>query len=368
VEIIYQRVAGIDVGQKEVAVTVRIPATGPGAPRVEVTRKFKTLYPVLAVMAASLTELGVTHGPLPPRRDRAAGTPDRVGDNRAGPRAGLIEHPELGEVLGRITQERQMVRGSLGHQATVTLTVWRRTRADRRGPAARCRAEPPALSVLSLCGPGGAGGGYPADHMAPSQCSAWLKRSSTWPAAQQLVVAVHRTAFSELTLPSAVPPGSGGEGQRPRCTVPAQRLVQDLAEAVLDAPVVAHRPAVAGRAAVDAEEFRIASWPTGDLLPADKLLRQGRPERSIGSCRLEGSMAGDGLPLRVPSTRVTVTGSAFELCTLNWGGAKGTRTPGLLPAVHGESVRGSRVRSVSRTSGHIAGPAAPGSVRRSLSP
>ena len=73
-EIIYQRVAGIDVGQKEVAVTVRTPATGPGAPRVEVMRKFKTFYPVLAVMAAWLTELGGTHGPLPPRRDRAAGT------------------------------------------------------------------------------------------------------------------------------------------------------------------------------------------------------------------------------------------------------------------------------------------------------
>jgi transposase len=61
VEIIYQRVAGIDVGKKEVAVTVRTPAAGPGAPRVGVTRKFKTFYPVLAVMAAWLAELGVTH-------------------------------------------------------------------------------------------------------------------------------------------------------------------------------------------------------------------------------------------------------------------------------------------------------------------
>jgi transposase len=61
VEIVYERVAGIDVGKKEVAVTVRVPGDGPGAPRVEVTRKFKTFYPVLAVMAAWLVERGVTH-------------------------------------------------------------------------------------------------------------------------------------------------------------------------------------------------------------------------------------------------------------------------------------------------------------------
>jgi transposase len=60
-EIIYQRVAGIDVGKKEIAVTVRVPGAVPGAPRVEVTRKFRTFYPVLAVMAAWLGEQGVTH-------------------------------------------------------------------------------------------------------------------------------------------------------------------------------------------------------------------------------------------------------------------------------------------------------------------
>ena len=48
-EIIYERVAAIDVGKKEVAVTIRIPGDGPGTPRVERTRKFKTFYPVLAV-------------------------------------------------------------------------------------------------------------------------------------------------------------------------------------------------------------------------------------------------------------------------------------------------------------------------------
>ena len=38
-------------------------------------------------------------------------------------------------------------------------------------------------------------------------------------------------------------------------------------------------------------------------------------------------------PSECPSTRVMVTGIAFELCDLNWSGAKGTRTPGLLHAM-----------------------------------
>jgi transposase len=61
VEIIYERVAGIDVGKKEIAVTVRVPGEGPGVGRVEVTRKFKTFYPVLALMAAWLADQHVTH-------------------------------------------------------------------------------------------------------------------------------------------------------------------------------------------------------------------------------------------------------------------------------------------------------------------
>lgn len=60
-EIIYERVAGIDVGKKEVVVTVRIPGEGPGAPRGEVTRKFKTFYPVLAQMVIWLVDNRVTH-------------------------------------------------------------------------------------------------------------------------------------------------------------------------------------------------------------------------------------------------------------------------------------------------------------------
>lgn len=60
-EVIYERVAGIDVGKKEIAVTVRVPGDGPGASRSEATRKFKTFYPVLQVMVAWLAENRVTH-------------------------------------------------------------------------------------------------------------------------------------------------------------------------------------------------------------------------------------------------------------------------------------------------------------------
>jgi len=60
-ELLCERVAAIDVGKKEVAVTVRVPDGGPGVPREEVTRKYKTFYPVLAQMVAWLVENGVTH-------------------------------------------------------------------------------------------------------------------------------------------------------------------------------------------------------------------------------------------------------------------------------------------------------------------
>ena len=60
-ELMYERVAAIDVGKKEIAVTVRVPGNSPGAARAEVTRKFKTFYPVLQVMVAWLMEQRVTH-------------------------------------------------------------------------------------------------------------------------------------------------------------------------------------------------------------------------------------------------------------------------------------------------------------------
>ena len=53
-EIIYQRAAAIDVGKKEVAVAIRAPGQGLGAPRVQKVRKFKTFYAVLAQMVAWL--------------------------------------------------------------------------------------------------------------------------------------------------------------------------------------------------------------------------------------------------------------------------------------------------------------------------
>jgi transposase len=60
VEIIYPRVAGIDVGKKEIAVAVRTPGDIPGQRRQRI-RKYKTFYQVLRQMVAWLGEQGVTH-------------------------------------------------------------------------------------------------------------------------------------------------------------------------------------------------------------------------------------------------------------------------------------------------------------------
>ena len=51
-----------------------------------------------------------------------------------------------------------------------------------------------------------------------------------------------------------------------------------------------------------------------------------------------GSMQGPTCPSECPSIRVMVTGIAFESYCLNWSGAKGTRTPGLLHAMRIRSV------------------------------
>lgn len=59
-EILYERVAGIDVHKRQVTVTVRTPG-GPGQARRERTRTFKTFYADLLAMASWLVELGVTH-------------------------------------------------------------------------------------------------------------------------------------------------------------------------------------------------------------------------------------------------------------------------------------------------------------------
>jgi transposase len=60
VEIIYERVAGIDVGKKIVAVTTRTPGDQPGRRRQQV-RKYKTYYQSLTDMVDWLVAEGVTH-------------------------------------------------------------------------------------------------------------------------------------------------------------------------------------------------------------------------------------------------------------------------------------------------------------------
>jgi transposase len=60
VEIVYPRVAAIDVGKKIVAVAVRTPGERDGERRQQV-RKYRTFYGVLREMAAWLVAEGVTH-------------------------------------------------------------------------------------------------------------------------------------------------------------------------------------------------------------------------------------------------------------------------------------------------------------------
>ena len=56
-EIIYERVAGIDVGKKIIAVAVRTPGERPGKRRQQL-RKFDTYYQTLTEMVAWLTVPG----------------------------------------------------------------------------------------------------------------------------------------------------------------------------------------------------------------------------------------------------------------------------------------------------------------------
>lgn len=59
-QVLYQRVAGIDVHKKEVRLAVRVPGDDPGIRRIEI-RKYKTFYGVLKEMTAWLIQQGVTH-------------------------------------------------------------------------------------------------------------------------------------------------------------------------------------------------------------------------------------------------------------------------------------------------------------------
>jgi hypothetical protein len=60
VEIMYERVAGIDVGKKIIAVAVRTPGERAGKCRQQV-RKYNTFHQTLAQMVAWLVSEGVTH-------------------------------------------------------------------------------------------------------------------------------------------------------------------------------------------------------------------------------------------------------------------------------------------------------------------
>ena len=59
-EIMYERVAAIDVGKKIIAVAVRTPGEKAGK-RCQRVRKYNTYYRTLAEMVAWLTSEGVTH-------------------------------------------------------------------------------------------------------------------------------------------------------------------------------------------------------------------------------------------------------------------------------------------------------------------
>ena len=60
VEIVFDRVAAIDVGKKIIAVAVRTPGERPGKRRQQL-RKFNTFHQTLTSMMAWLVAEGVTH-------------------------------------------------------------------------------------------------------------------------------------------------------------------------------------------------------------------------------------------------------------------------------------------------------------------
>jgi hypothetical protein len=62
VEVLSERVAGLDIGKASVTVCLRVP--GPGRRRVGETRTFKTTTRALGVMRDWLTAAGVTHAAM----------------------------------------------------------------------------------------------------------------------------------------------------------------------------------------------------------------------------------------------------------------------------------------------------------------
>src|SRR5262245_39274789 len=63
-EILYERVAGLDVHKASVTVTVRVPDPARVGRRVERTKRFPTFYRDLLRMARWLIELGVDHAAM----------------------------------------------------------------------------------------------------------------------------------------------------------------------------------------------------------------------------------------------------------------------------------------------------------------
>ncbi len=63
-ELMYERVAGLDVHQRSVTVTARVPDLKHPGRRVEKTKQFSTYYQKLLDLARWLVELGVTHAAM----------------------------------------------------------------------------------------------------------------------------------------------------------------------------------------------------------------------------------------------------------------------------------------------------------------
>lgn len=63
-EIVFERVAGLDVHKKSITVTARVPDAKRAGARVEITKRFGTYYERLLTLAGWLVELGVTRAAM----------------------------------------------------------------------------------------------------------------------------------------------------------------------------------------------------------------------------------------------------------------------------------------------------------------
>jgi hypothetical protein len=77
-----------------------------------------------------------------------------------------------------------------------------------------------------------------------------------------------------------------------------------------------------------------------DLLHVAKPIAPGRNTATFKASAGQPTVGAYGAcPSQCPSTVMRTTNSVFDIMPLKCSGAKGTRTPGLLHAIHGESVR-----------------------------